>query len=675
MRSCCDCARSSAAQISSAAAPRYRPTGLRSPSPGPPAYGAGMPHVKEGSDMATSTEELRFRATGQDAGAGRMFDKLGDKADDAKDEVKGFDRQLGKLDEQLDLTKLHLAVLLDEFDRTGDKTLFKDIRKDRSTISFLEKLRKEMRGVGDDAEEVAPVIRRNLLGSLRDALSSLPSELKGSLIIGAAGTGAVMAPLLGAAIGGAVLGGVGTGGIIGGIALAAQDDRVAAAGKELGQHLLGQLQSNGQSFVAPLLVAIGEVDDATTGLLADVGDEFRGLSKLVVPLSQGLGGLIRNLGPGLSDALEASEPIIRAVSEELPELGDSISYMLQAISSQSDGATLGWISLLNIVEEGVEGFGNIVGALSATYEWLVRTTHAVAEGEAGFLGIAAAIAPFGLATGWVDDQTQSLIEDLDKAKASNDTLVGGFDDLANSTDRARRAMVDFSQSVEDQFDPTANLIHRLQDVKDRQREYSEAVREHGRNSREAKEANLALAQAILAASSASAAAAGTFDGKLTPALRATLKAGGLTDAQLADIEKQALAAHRALDKYADVYKARAILEFSEYRAGERNPSGRASGGPVEAGRTYLVGENGPELVTPTASGYVHTAQQTQAMLSSGTGDVGAGSGSVQVAVTVSLDPSLIGHSRDLAASLVQMLRYETRTTAGGDVQVMFGQAR
>lgn len=41
---------------------------------------------------------------------------------------------------------------------------------------------------------------------------------------------------------------------------------------------------------------------------------------------------------------------------------------------------------------------------------------------------------------------------------------------------------------------------------------------------------------------------------------------------------------------------------------------RRQGGPVARGQTYLVGEAGPELVTPRQAGYVHTAGQTQALL-------------------------------------------------------------
>ena len=47
--------------------------------------------------------------------------------------------------------------------------------------------------------------------------------------------------------------------------------------------------------------------------------------------------------------------------------------------------------------------------------------------------------------------------------------------------------------------------------------------------------------------------------------------------------------------------------------------GHASGGWMEAGTTYLVGELGPELITPTRSGYVHTAEETADILGDGDG--------------------------------------------------------
>ena len=44
---------------------------------------------------------------------------------------------------------------------------------------------------------------------------------------------------------------------------------------------------------------------------------------------------------------------------------------------------------------------------------------------------------------------------------------------------------------------------------------------------------------------------------------------------------------------------------------------RAAGGPMAAGRSYLVGERGPEIVTPGRRGYVHDAQASAAMIGGG----------------------------------------------------------
>ena len=78
-------------------------------------------------------------------------------------------------------------------------------------------------------------------------------------------------------------------------------------------------------------------------------------------------------------------------------------------------------------------------------------------------------------------------------------------------------------------------------------------------------------------------------------------------AAIVDAVNQALEALRALNS-------------ANSGGGGNFGGGHASGGWMEAGTTYLVGELGPELVTPTRSGYVHTADETASMLG-GRGDI------------------------------------------------------
>lgn len=88
---------------------------------------------------------------------------------------------------------------------------------------------------------------------------------------------------------------------------------------------------------------------------------------------------------------------------------------------------------------------------------------------------------------------------------------------------------------------------------------------------------------------------------------------------------------------------------------------RAGGGPIRRGRPYIVGEEGPELITPRADGFVHTASETRDMLSGGGrplgGSQGARSGGGVVmnlgGVTINAQPGQDAQS--IAAEAVRMI--------------------
>ena len=70
--------------------------------------------------------------------------------------------------------------------------------------------------------------------------------------------------------------------------------------------------------------------------------------------------------------------------------------------------------------------------------------------------------------------------------------------------------------------------------------------------------------------------------------------------------------------------------------------GRATGGPVSPGRPYLVGERGPELFVPTASGRVEAH--------------GSGGGGRDVRVSIRIDGGGAGEPQALARSSRQVAR-------------------
>lgn len=142
--------------------------------------------------MADSTEELRFRAVGEDVSAGRMLDKLARGADKAGTEVKDLNKDLARLDDQMGATEVKIKGLLREFAETGDKSLFRDIRKDRSQLNMLKSIRKELAGEGREAGKAVST-------GIADALGALPSQLKGAGIAIGVVLAVAMAPAVGAA--------------------------------------------------------------------------------------------------------------------------------------------------------------------------------------------------------------------------------------------------------------------------------------------------------------------------------------------------------------------------------------------------------------------------------------------------------------------------------------------
>jgi phage-related minor tail protein len=80
--------------------------------------------------------------------------------------------------------------------------------------------------------------------------------------------------------------------------------------------------------------------------------------------------------------------------------------------------------------------------------------------------------------------------------------------------------------------------------------------------------------------------------------------------------------------------------------------GRASGGSMMAGGSYLVGENGPELVIPRHSGTVVNANQTSGAM--------AGSGGITVQNNITVTGSDAAMVRQEVAKMIPQITNATK---------------
>ncbi|GHJ11221.1 hypothetical protein TPA0907_55880 [Micromonospora humidisoli] len=181
-----------------------------------------------------------------------------------------------------------------------------------------------------------------------------------------------------------------------------------------------------------------------------------------------------------------------------------------------------------------------------------KTGVSVDELKKQFPQYAAALETATTATSAAVSPTSSLTGATEEYKSSAEAA-------AAAADGQREALVALSEMMRAEADPVFALLDAQQKLTEAQKAAAKAVKEHGRNSDEAQEATRKLALAAIGLQEQAGVLSGTFDGQMTPALRQTLKAANLTEAQIRDVAGQFKQAKGAADKYEGSYKANVSL--------------------------------------------------------------------------------------------------------------------
>jgi len=143
------------------------------------------------------------------------------------------------------------------------------------------------------------------------------------------------------------------------------------------------------------------------------------------------------------------------------------------------------------------------------------------------------------------------------AAAETKKLTNATDAAAAAARGQRDALKSLADFMKQETDPVFALIKAQEGLTAAQNDYKKAVKEHGKGSTEAKQADRDLALAAIALQGAVGDVSANFNGKLTPAMRKTLEAAHLSKAEIALLEKQFKDAKAAADKYNGNYVAKA----------------------------------------------------------------------------------------------------------------------
>ena len=163
---------------------------------------------------------------------------------------------------------------------------------------------------------------------------------------------------------------------------------------------------------------------------------------------------------------------------------------------------------------------------------------------------AAALETATSATGKAVPPTQELTGKTKEYKSAAEAAAG-------AARGQRDALIALSTELKAETDPVFGLLDAEQKLAEAQKAASKAIKEHGKNSSEAKEATRDLALAAIELQGKAGEVSATFNGQMTPSLRATLKSANLTDAQIESLAGQFRQAKTDADKYVGDYKAKA----------------------------------------------------------------------------------------------------------------------
>jgi hypothetical protein len=336
--------------------------------------------LKEAGDaakkMGATTAAAAGVATAGLKGTERAADDLGDALDDAADQGKGLASlaaDIRKLDNEITKAEISARDLAREFARTGDNAVLDKLKKQRRELTQMRNVRKLLPGPVEAAAagaEMATQVGGGLAQGLTRVLPRAFGGAGGALGAAGAGLAAGLLPLLSAAISAGVLGAAGAGGIVGGLTLAAQDQRVAGAAKLLGERVMDQLASSAGagSFVDVALDQLDRLEQEIDALDGDISGILGTSANNLKPVIDGVVGFVRELIPDLRTALEQARPIFDSIAKIGPQLGDLVGDVLMQMADNAPAAAMALEQLVGVIDLSVRTLSDVISILTQVYD-------------------------------------------------------------------------------------------------------------------------------------------------------------------------------------------------------------------------------------------------------------------------------------------------------------------
>lgn len=283
-----------------------------------------------------------------------------------------------------------------------------------------------------------------------DGLSAIPGKVKAGILIGVLAAAAVIAPLLGGFISAAITSGIGIGVIGLGVALASQFRVVQDQFTAVGRSILDSLRESATVFINPLQAAGGFIIDEFNKV-GDVIDRIFGQAALSLrPLTTAITGLVTEMLPGISVAVQKARPLIEALAVALPKLGRDFAAAFAILADGSPQAVVALRDLLNVIGTLIIVTATFIRGLSDLYFWM----RVIGEAKNGDMASAMTLIAereeaARLASGQLTDGLSPLNDALGDTAAEAMAARLAIADLVTQQLRGVDATLDYEAAIDD----------------------------------------------------------------------------------------------------------------------------------------------------------------------------------------------------------------------------------
>lgn len=597
--------------------------------------------------------------------------QLGDDAQHAEDGFDDLNHGLKRLDQQYESTTQRITDLRKEIKQSGDLDLVKDLRKAENDLKKIGRDRKSILGGAEIGAQAASEVSTELVGRLGPLLARAPIGPVGAVL--GAGILAGALPVIGGGIAAGIIGAGGGIGLVGGIALAARDERVKSAASSLSKFIGDELTEAAQPLVPAIMASLASVRQQFLPLRQDIAQIFSASSGLLRPLTDGALAGITRVVMGIKDLVTSTDgagPVFAEFGHLAAEVGDAVGDVFTQLSDNGDEAAAAIRLLGNVLTGTIRFVGEFVDVASdairplldialasanvtaAMYGWVPVFGDYIKDGRDNLIDIKSALdqtggAAFAAAEGAkaLTGESAALNAELRNVNINLATQIGYYNQIRGQNLSAAEAQLAYKDAIDQ---AKGSLEKKNVVTSGEEKALLRAVSAANQN-----------VEALEKTGAASDVTSSKFNSQRDSLLKLAERMGmnsvearkyidrllqiptnvntkiAMTGIPTALGDLNIL--KNKIDALPTYKKFRYIVEQNQVtiRTDAGGKKALAGGGPMRAGETYLVGEEGPELVTPTQNGYVHDAKATAAMASSaGPGSVKARASSAPVYVTV-----------------------------------------